>query len=281
MKKSVIIKKGLINCVLIVLLVPAVSFAGAWTMPKGHTYNRIAVNSYYADELFTDSGRTSAMADHGEFLDRNISYYMEHGVMDQLTLIFSSSFKSLTSENDFQKSENNAFSDIDLGLRYRLLRGKYGVLSLQGGVKIPEAYDDNESIAPGNGQYDVSAKMQWGRSLYPVIPGYFNVEAGYRLRAKEPADEFLYLLELGVDITKKIYGRIKYDAIIGMDNADNTGTSTGNPSFAKDYDLVKADLAFGYRINGKWAVELEGLKEVSGKSVSKGVTYSVAVSVML
>lgn len=265
----------------VLLLNPCLSFAGAWTAPKGQTYNRLALNSYYADEIFNDSGDSENMPENGDFSDRNISYYLEHGLMDQLTLIFSASCKYLQSEDNLQKSDNYAFSDIDLGLRYRLAQGKYGVISFQSLVKIPEAYGDKEEIPPGNGQYDLSMKLQYGRSLYPVIPGYYNLEAGYKYRDKEPADEFIYLLELGVDITKKIYARIKYDAIIGMDNADKESSVNNNPSSASDYDLAKVDLAFGYKFNKAWAMELETLKEVSGESVSKGITYTLAFSLLL
>lgn len=278
MKKRFIPKMIIPCCLISIMLIPGISFAGAWTAPKGQTYNRLAINSYYSDEIFDSSGDTLPMSDNKEFSDRNISYYMEHGILDQLTLIFSMSYKFLDSEDDTQKIKSYSFSDIDLGLRYRISKGKYGVLSLQGLVKIPEAYDDTEAISPGNGQYDATLKLQYGRSLYPVIPGYFNLEAGYRFRDEEPADEFLYLVECGVDITKKIYGRIKYDVTLGMDNADNDTNTGGNPSFSIDYDLAKVDLAFGYKLTDKWAIELETLKEVSGKSVSKGITYTMAVS---
>lgn len=281
--KNSVKQKDLIqfSIVILMLSVPSFAFSGAWTSPKGQTYNRIALNAYYADEVFDSSGNTEDMENNGDFSDNNISYYMEHGITDGLTVIFSTSYKFLESENDFQKDENDSLSDIDLGLRYRLAEGRFGVLSVQGMIKIPEGYSDNEIIAPGNGQYDGTLKLQYGRSLYPVIPGYCNVEAGYRYRDEEPADEFLYLLEFGVDITPKLYGRIKYDAIIGLGNADDDTSAGSNPSFTAEYDLAKVDLAFGYKLNKIWSLELEALKEVSGESVSKGTTYTVAIAFVL
>lgn len=282
-KNAVLLDMFRISGFMAVLLLIAVSvtFAGAWTAPKGQTYNRLAMNLYSADEIFDNNGDTEPMADNGDFSDMNFSYYMEHGIIDELTLVFSTSYKYLESEDDGQESDNYSFSDIDLGLRYRLLQGKFGVLSVQGLVKIPEAYGDDEDIAPGNGQYDATLKLMYGRSLYPVIPGYFNFEAGYKYRDEEPADELICLVEFGVDITKKLYGRIKYDAVIGQENADNGSTAASNPSFAPDYDLAKVDLAFGYKLNKTWAVEIEALKEVSGKSVSKGTTFTAAVAFTL
>ena len=282
MKRTLQSKYTIRCCIFSMLLfIPSVAFSGAWTAPKGKTYNRIAFNAYYTDEVFDSSGHTEDMANNGEFTDKNVSYYMEHGITDKLTLVFSTSYKFLESDNDHEKAEDDAFSDVDLGLRCRLAQGHFGVLSMQGIVKIPEAYGDNEEISPGNGQYDGTMKLQFGRSLYPLIPGYCNVEAGYRYRDEEPADEFLYLFEFGLDFTKKIYGRVKYDAIIGMNNADNDTSDGSNPSFAGEYDLAKVDIAFGYKLSKIWALELEGLKEVSGESVSKGITYTVAVSFVL
>lgn len=282
MKKTFQSKYRIQCCIFSMLLfIPSLAFSGAWTAPKGQTYNRIAFNAYYTDEVFDSSGHTKDMANNGEFFDNNVSYYMEHGITDELTLVFSTSYKFLESKNDHEEIKDDSLSDIDLGLRYRLAQGRFGVLSVQGVVKIPEAYSDSEEIAPGNGQYDGTIKLQYGRSLYPLIPGYCNFEAGYRYRDEEPADEILYLLEFGLDFTKKLYGRVKYDAIIGMNNADTDTSGGSNPSFAAEYDLAKIDVAFGYKLNKIWSLELEALKEVSGESVSKGLTYTIAVAFVL
>jgi len=64
---------------------------------------------------------------------------------------------------------------MELGLKYRLLSGQGNVLSVQGLVKIPEFYDEDDAPALGNSQYDTEIRFLYGQSLSPTVPGYFNI----------------------------------------------------------------------------------------------------------
>ncbi|ACN14496.1 hypothetical protein HRM2_13870 [Desulforapulum autotrophicum HRM2] len=252
-------------------------FAGAWTAPKGRMYNKLSVNIYTADQQYNDSGNKTGFANDGDFSDTNINYYMEYGITDTLTVLTSLSYKWLESEDLYSVSKTDGFSDVDLGLKYRLFSNRAGVMSIQGLIKIPEMYDTDDAVPLGNGQYDTEFRLLYGHSLYPFIPGYFNLEAGYRFRAESPADEFRYLVEFGMDLTKTVYGRAKLDGIIGMGNGDLSQDVSNNPTTSLDYDLGKLDLALGLHVSPKWCFELGYRAEIYGENTAAGKNISLAV----
>lgn len=262
---------------LIICLMAESVFAGAWPQEKGCLYNQATINYYKANEKFSNGGSRVDFDDNGKFLDRNISYYVEYGLTDDFTVTGSWPYKWLEYENDLVINKSDGFSDLELGLKYRLFSRESGVCSVQGLVKIPEAYGKNDSVPLGNGQYDYEIRLLYGQSLFPNFPGYFNTEAGYRFRAGEPADEFKYLIEFSVDITKKIYGRVKLDGTLGMNNAGDASHLNDNPTTTLDYDLGKLEMTLGWKILKMWGVELGCRPEIYGKNTAAGVNYSLSV----
>ena len=53
----------------------------------------------------------------------------------------------------------------------------------RGLVKIPETYDEDDDVPLGNGEYEFEGRLLYGKSMWPVIPGYVNLEAAYRKRS--------------------------------------------------------------------------------------------------
>ncbi|SDT87706.1 hypothetical protein SAMN04487931_102312 [Desulfobacula phenolica] len=269
-----IILKTMSWILIMVVLSTGSVFAGAWTAKKGAIYNKLTFNIYDAEKAFNDSGDKNEFPANGDFSDTNIAYYVEYGITDKITVLGSVSYKWLKSEDDTIINKTTGFSDLDMGLKYCLVSGDFGVVSAQALVKIPELYDDDEAVALGNSQYDTEFRLLYGKSLYPFLPGYVNIEAGYRLRAEEPADEFRYLLELGIDMTKKIYGRVKLDGILGINNDDPILDYNANPTATLNYDLGKLDLALGFKLSGPWSLEFGYRTDIYGKNTAAGDNVS-------
>ncbi|RJP92241.1 MAG: hypothetical protein C4518_07565 [Desulfobacteraceae bacterium] len=269
--------KSFFVCGVLVSLLAGSAFAGAWPREKGAWYHQLTLNTYTADENFDDDGDRAAFSNNGEFRDKNMSYYLEYGLLEDLTVTGSLPYKWLEYEDDSVTNKTDGVSDLEIGLKYRLCSLASGVCSLQTSIKIPEAYDMADAVPLGNGQYDYEARLLYGRSLYPHFPGYVNVEAGYRFRAEAPADEFKYLVEAGVDFTTKFYGRVKLDGTKGMNNADGSETNTDNPTITYDYDLGKLDVALGWKIVPDWGMEVGYRPEIYGKNTAAGVNWSLAL----
>ncbi len=255
----------------------SVCFAGAWTAPQNNFYEKLAFNYYYSHETFGPTGSRSSTPNNGKFTDYNLSNYFEYGLTNDLTVINSLAYKWLRNEDDKILATGRGLGDVDLGLRYKLLDSeKIGIVSSQLLVKIPGPYGKNDALPLGNGQFDTELRLLYGRSLYPYIPGYANIEVGYRLRAEDPSDEIRYLVEFGVDITKEIYTRAKLDGIVSVNNGKKLDSS-GNPTATNNFDLGKLDLTLGYKIRPSWGVEASYVPAIYGQNTAAGATYSFAL----
>jgi hypothetical protein len=253
------------------------SFAGAWTAKQYAYYDKASFNYYYSHETFNSSGSRGGTLKNGKFTDYNIRNYFEYGLLDNLTLINSLAYKWLENEDNSLRTKGYGLGDVDLGLRYKLLDSdKIGIVSSQLLVKIPGPYDKNDALPLGNGQFDTELRLQYGRSLYPLIPGYGNVEIGYRWRAEAPSDEIRYLIEFGVDVTKDFYTRAKLDGTLSVDNGKKRDTS-GNPTTTNNFDLGKLDLTVGYKAAPSWGVEASYVPSLYGQNTAAGATYALAV----
>ncbi len=264
----------------LILILPLVlssrCFAGAWTQPEGVCYEKFSFNYYYGDHMFDSSGDRIRTPNNGRFKDRNLTNYFEIGISDRVTAITSLTYKWLHNDYTGGNFAAQGLGDIDLGARVKLLEGNWGIMSSQLLVKIPGLYGSTDSLPLGNGQWDLETRLLYGRSFWPLMPGYGNVEAGYRWRAGAPSNEFRYLAEFGMDITKALYGRAKLDGILSANNGSNMG-SGGNPTATNNFDLGKFDLAVGYKITPSWGIECSYTREIYGKNTSAGSTFTLAV----
>jgi protein XagA len=270
-------KKSLFRSTLTLLLVAATagaSFAGAWTSPKNGFYEKLSYNYYYAHQSFNPNGGRHETANDGSFTDHNITNYLEFGITDDLTAINSLTYKWLRNEDNATLAKGHGLGDVDLGLRYKLSDSGYGILSSQLLVKIPGSYSKNDPLPLGNDQVDVEARVLYGLSLYPFVPGYGNLELGYRWRDGDPSDELRYLVEIGFDLGKNVYTRAKLDGITSLDNGKKFDGS-GNPTATNNFDLGKLDLALGYQVTKNWGVELSYVPALYGQNTAAGATYSV------
>jgi len=257
------------------MLTTSLCFAGAWTQPKGGLYDRFSMNYYYADDEFGSGGRTDFPL-HGNFKDFHAGNYIEYGLTDRITLINSLFYKTIRKEDDEVKQHSSGLGDVDLAAKYKIAEGPWGVLSGQGLVKIPGPYDEDIPLPLGNKQWDVEARLLYGRSLYPHIPGYVNFEIAYRVRFGDPSDELRYLAEFGMDFTKQFYGRVKLDGIYSMNNGADFDKS-GNPTITNNFNLGKVFVTAGYKIAKRWGLEVEYTPELCGKNTAAGATYSLAL----
>ncbi|MFZ2633532.1 MAG: hypothetical protein WA081_20090 [Desulfosalsimonadaceae bacterium] len=278
MKNNIRIMVRVLLPACLVLMSAATLYAGAWTMEKGKSYHRFAANYYLAEEEYDNDGDSRDMPLNGEFRDFNLNYYMEYGIFDQLTVLGSLYYKDIRKDDDVITTKTNGLGDLDLGLRYRLHSGDAGIFSIQGLTKIPDLYDEDDALPLGNGQNDYELRLLYGRSLWPFLPGYVNLEAGYRWRVEDPADEFRYLVEIGSDLGKDFYVRTKLDAIVSMDNADPGMDNFGNPASTLEYNLAKLDVTAGWWMTRTLGLELGYAPALWGENTAKGATWTLALT---
>lgn len=253
------------------------ALAGAWTQQKGHYYNRLALNRYRADEQFNYYGDREKFLVHGEFVDQNVSDYLEYGLTGRFTAVLSSNWKWLRNENDARVFESSGLGDIDFAIRSGIVQGSFGVTSVQTLVKFATGYDTKVAVPLGNGEPECETRLLYGRSLWPLIPGYCGAEVGYRWRDGNLANELRFLAELGSDLGFQCYARAKFDAIRAPKN-ERIVDESGNPTVRASADLGTLDVTAGRRLGSRLAIELGLASGLYGRNIPKGQTWTLALA---
>ena len=264
----------------IAVTTPEIATAGAWTQSRGSLYNRASANRYASTEQFDLDGESQLLPFHGEFEDRNLTDYFEVGVTDRFTVLGSFVAKRLRSENDIRQTKSSGIGDVDLGVRAKVADGSEGVVSVQLLSRFPTGYDEQSTLPLGTGEPELEGRVLYGRSLWPLVPGYCGLEAGYRARAGAPEDEFRYLVEVGSDLGAGFYARAKLDGVYGLETGV-TNDPSGNPTVRNSYDLGTLDMTAGRRFGKQVAVEAGYAPALYGRTTSAGSTLTLAVAFTL
>ena len=153
-------------------------------------------------------------------------------------------------------------------LRTPLWHRKDAILSVQPLIKIPGAYDSNASPALGNGQVDAELRLLYGQGFAWQGQHHFvNLEAGYRKRLEEPADEVRFDATLGLHYTPE------WMALLQSYNTFAVGSRAGGPlnlSNSSDYDLNKIQLSAVYSFTPDMSVQAGVFSHVMGENTGVG-----------
>ncbi len=296
----------------------------AWTQPKGHSYNQLTYSYYKTTQKFTtletvggeiiDTDSQIGIVDTEEFNSKKVSYYGEYGITDKLTISLSGGWDWQTSNDTIKFAREDGPSgigDINVGLRHSLIDNIAGtgiLMSVQGDVKIPEAYDHGNPVTHlslGDGQYDASLALLLGRGLGK---GYAWLNASYKVRFEndqhdpltfKPSDRYKIGMGGGYAVTSwvSIRGLIEWTQSVGNSRvsdellAENWATG----GLKKNHDAVVTldslglepnilsagiDLAFNVmpksQVVFSYVRDLAGIKPIQTQNYSLGETFNVA-----
>ncbi|HXV75774.1 MAG TPA: hypothetical protein VD788_05590 [Candidatus Polarisedimenticolaceae bacterium] len=267
-------RRSLAGAVLGVLLASAVH-AGAWTPPRATAYTRFSVERFTADEGFDAEGEVVPFEFDGRYTDDTLKLYGEFALRDELALIASIPLQSIEYENRFESGATDGLGDFELGLRLRFV-DRPVVVSFQALVRVPGHYEGEPRLPLGYDQYDAEGRLLLGQSL-AAGRIYYGLEAAYRWRDREPADEWRYLVELGGLLTRRLYARTKLEAIESAENAEDVRDVFGNPVLRFESELRRIETTLGYRFARNLGVEVAWNPILDGRSTAKGTTWSLAL----
>ncbi len=302
----------------------------AWTQAKGHSYNQLTLSHYKTtskyttiekdvnDNVLTVNAKPYKTSEE-EFTSTKVSYYLEYGLKDELTIIFSGGWDWVKS-NDIDRYGDDEYvsgiGDIILGLRQKLSDNIGGgvLMSLEGDIKIPELYKYENPVTHqnlGDGQYDYRLKLKFGRGF---SWGYSVIDVGYKYRDYnkqleddglffKPSDQYFISLSGGYNAATwlSIRGKLEWSGAIG-----NASVSDGYITYAaccgvdKGYersvlildtlgleqDHLSAGLALAFTVAKNTQVvlsydtTLSGFDPVKTANASHGETWSLALAYM-
>jgi len=207
-----------------VLILVSSAHAGAWTQPAGETYLETSISAYTAESYYDDRGN----ALEGDWWDPQSSYsetaisqILEYGWREDVTFLFDARFRSLTADRaDVGLGDRQlaGLGDIGLGLRKKLPT-KSLAAALQGRVEIPGGYDaDRPDYSLGAGEVNLEGRFLLGGRLGRGERGWWNGEAGYRLRGGDFSDEIVALLEVGAGIAGPFSVQLGFELLSALED---------------------------------------------------------------
>lgn len=159
---------------------------------------------------------------------------------------------------------NNGFTDLFVGSRIRLLEEPFA-LNLNGGLKLPMAYDVSFSPSLGEGQLDAQLGLTAGYAFYP-LEAYVQGGLAYRLRSgfddkhvrvteasrrgetlDKPADEILFFAESGIWLSQHWFAGLNLWGEMALPQPQ-----------ALAQEQIYANPVLAYRINPALDLSLQG-----------------------
>ena len=223
-------------------------------MPEGEGQAIVTLAYSFANDAFDDNGDAVRVDTFTKFELRG---YAEYGLTDWATLVFQPQFRLKKQGGD----QSDGFGRFDLGLRTRVWKNDYAVASLEGRVSAPGQSRD-PSIVPLNGgdtDWELEARALYGRGFRLWSRnGFADAQLGYRHRFSDPADEVLFDLTLGLDVTERTL------AILQSFNRLSVGSATLPFSESQDHKIAFSTV---YRVSEHWSVQAGTQITVAGRNV--------------
>ena len=291
--------------VLLLLLVASPNYSFAQGLIDGFSVNKgtLSLTNGYtrgtASDFYRGTEKQDGIPVHGEFTQDIFSLYGKYGITDDLTLIASLPYISITGDsinvdplngNDSQ----SGFQNLQVALKYRLLSLGGGAFNLFGGATgaLAGGYVNNGIIAIGNGSNAVDLTLN---GQYQLSSGlFFSAGAAYSFRgsadndfAVQEGNEFdvpnavIGLAKVGY-AGGKLYGEVAFDFQNSTDGVDIGGDGFGGNFPETRVNFSRVGATGYYSITPQFGVSLSYSTFVGGRNVSDfsylggGITYSLA-----
>lgn len=260
------------------LCAPLSASGGAWTVPQGGYYLKVAANSLATSDVLDSGGTRRRKPGMGRLSDLTVLAYLEYGWRDRLTVVASAPFRKLRERRRFATGvgteTSDGFGDLEFRLRWGLDSHPV-VVAATTGVSVPLGYDidPNTRVPLGTGKFAADVRLLVGRSLYPRS-GYATTEVGYRARAGRFSDEVFWGLEVGFGIGRLLIR----GAVTGLHTRGRCGATTV-AGLVGDQEIFKIAPGMIYRIGERVEVNADLIHIADGCNTAAGNTLSIGLAV--
>ena len=186
-----------------------------------------------------------------------VSAYVEYGLNDWATLIFSPNLEWL-SQRPLGQTQTQTYAGVGLsqiGGRFKLLEGQGQILSVQLTALTPNWAEH----ALGNDQAGVDARLQYGTSFQLFDkPGFFDAQIGARHFAGALRNEMRADFTLGYTILPQL--------MLLAQNFNSYAPARGALPKSNSHKLQGSAV---YQVNQKWSVQLGAFSTLAGRSIAQ------------
>lgn len=206
---------------------------GQWTQGKNKAFLKISAWNLSYDQFYTNTGQIEKTTEAQYF---NLNVYAAYGVLDKLDIIgyipfFSSHEQVLNTAN---REKLSSLGDIDLGLRYGILKNDHWALSTSISFGLPTGTNQAENpnqLNTGDGEFNqlITADIGYSSTL-KNLPFYSKTYLGFNNRTNGFSDEIRAGLEFGLlALNQKLWGIARLNYVNSLKNGDfNQASLVGN-----------------------------------------------------
>ena len=238
------------------------------------------------DQEFGPSGDRRREPTGGESNSRAIYTEIIVGLLPTLDLWVQIPYLDLNFTSPSVTENSQDLGDLRFWLRWQVLSLDNGrtPVSLRAGAKAPLGFAPIDALLVplGDGQWDIELFGEIGHSFWPA-PAYAELWLGYRHRfentetRKNPGEEFVFLVESGVNPTPWSLLKVTLDGFVGG-NWIVEGVTT-----ATARRILTLQLAGGVKILGAWLesgvrLPLKGQNFPAGPQLIIGASGSFSVT---
>ncbi|AWG22485.1 hypothetical protein FFWV33_13590 [Flavobacterium faecale] len=257
---------------------------GQWTKGKSNGYYKLSASSLIADEHFTSSKQKDPNVTRGNFI---VSAYAEYGLTDRIDAIAyvpllarvyqNKQVSGLTGSVLANGEAVNSIGDIDLGLRYGLLKNDHLVVSatLKFGLPTGKSQGGSDgSLQTGDGEFNQLLQIDLGIPFKISNQNlYGKLYSGFNNRTKGFSDEFHFGAEVGTKIANKFFVATKFSNVRSLNNG-TFNNETGQGIFANNVEFTNLGIEVAYYISSKFGVSVNYTDILSGKITYAAPTYT-------
>ncbi len=267
----------------VLFFLPLHLLAGAWPQPKFGGYFKIDHTFILASDFYNPGGEIEPIRTLGNY---TTSFYGEFGFTKRLTGIAYVPFFVRNTLNETVGTQsgqvlepgvaNNAFGDMDLGLRYGILTKTKVILSAAVLLGLPTGDEGNsDGLLTGDGEFNQLFRLETGAGLGKAWVGG---SVGFNNRTQGFSDEFRYGFEFGYKLAKeRLFLIFKLDGIESFENGSEA--AQGNALFSNDVEYLSPQLEAAWKINKKWGVAYRFGAAMKGQNVLAAPSHSFGVFV--
>ncbi|MFZ6012021.1 MAG: hypothetical protein ACOYXT_16885 [Bacteroidota bacterium] len=266
-------------------LLPILAWGGGgWPQPKGKGYYKLGQNWIIASSFYSPSGDIIDIRTTSLF---TTSFYGEYGITDRLTGIAYLPFFVRGTLNEIRYNQSgtiipgdevNAIGDVDIALKYGIIKDKPVVLSATLSLGIPlgvTAGGRGKILQTGDGEFNQMIRFDVSHSFYPA-PVYVSFYAGFNNRTNNFSDEFRYGGEIGYTFFKKLTTIVKLNVVESLYNGDDQ-VAENNGIFSNNTEYFSPTLEIGYQLNDRWGFSASGGFAASGRNILASPNWGVGL----
>jgi hypothetical protein len=251
---------------------------GAWPQKKGSGYYKMSFRYLSGDNIYNSDGVKIPIA---KFNDFTIGAFGAFGITEKLTGFLNVTlFKSTTLDSASQDAgfdtDVSGFGDIDIGVKYGLLKFDKTVISgkLLFGIPTGKGTPDG-GLLTGDGEFNQAIGIEAGHSFWPVKV-YLTEGIFFNNRTNGFSDDFRYFIESGVNISNNVSLIVRLHGLISFNNGDpKVKGGFGIYSNNQQYLAYNAELV--YKINTNWGISAYYESGTNGKNIISAPIINVGV----